>query len=72
MRFADEDYAVRVIARDERAIEAEIRGSRELAHIIESDSVLEIFRTRPPHEPDAGEHRRCAAADHARRTRDPW
>ena len=45
MRFADEDYAVRVIARDERAIEAEIRGSRELAHIIESDSVLEIFRT---------------------------
>jgi 3-methylcrotonyl-CoA carboxylase alpha subunit len=44
-RFADEDYEVRVIARDERALEAEIRGSRELARIIESDSGLEIFRT---------------------------
>jgi 3-methylcrotonyl-CoA carboxylase alpha subunit len=44
-RFADEDYEVRVIARDERALEAEIRGSRELARIVESDSGLEIFRT---------------------------
>jgi 3-methylcrotonyl-CoA carboxylase alpha subunit len=36
---------VRVIARDERALEAEIRGSRELARIVESDSGLEIFRS---------------------------
>ena len=45
MRFAAEDYEVRVIARDERALEAEIRGSRELARIVESDAGLEIFRT---------------------------
>jgi 3-methylcrotonyl-CoA carboxylase alpha subunit len=45
VRFADEDYEVRVIARDERALEAEIRGSRELARIVASDAGLEIFRT---------------------------
>jgi 3-methylcrotonyl-CoA carboxylase alpha subunit len=44
-RFADEDYEVRMIARDERALEAEIRGSRELARIVAADAGLEIFRT---------------------------
>jgi len=44
-RFADEDYEVRLIARDAHAIDAEIRGSRELARIVEADSGLEIFRT---------------------------
>ena len=44
-RFADEDYAVRVIAREHCSLEAEIRGSRELAHVVESESGLEIFRT---------------------------
>jgi 3-methylcrotonyl-CoA carboxylase alpha subunit len=36
---------VRLIARATHAIDAEIRGSRELARIVESESGLEIFRT---------------------------
>jgi 3-methylcrotonyl-CoA carboxylase alpha subunit len=45
VRFADEDYEVRVIARKERTLEAEILGSRVRARMVESDSGLEIFRT---------------------------
>jgi 3-methylcrotonyl-CoA carboxylase alpha subunit len=45
VRFADEDYEVRLIARDECTLEAEIRGGREAARIVESDAGLEIFRT---------------------------
>jgi 3-methylcrotonyl-CoA carboxylase alpha subunit len=44
VRFGGEDYEVRVIARGEGALEAEIRGGRELAHIVESESGLELFR----------------------------
>jgi 3-methylcrotonyl-CoA carboxylase alpha subunit len=44
-RFADEDFAVRLIARDEHTLEAEIEGSRARARMVECDSGLEIFRT---------------------------
>jgi acetyl/propionyl-CoA carboxylase alpha subunit len=44
-RFAEEDYEVRVIAREEPTLEAEIQGGRELARIVEADAGLEIFRT---------------------------
>jgi 3-methylcrotonyl-CoA carboxylase alpha subunit len=44
-RLADEDYEVRLVARDEHGLEAEIRGSRESARIFASDAGLEIFRT---------------------------
>jgi 3-methylcrotonyl-CoA carboxylase alpha subunit len=45
VRFADEDYEVRLIAREEGTLEAEVRGSREFARIVEPDAGLEIFRT---------------------------
>jgi 3-methylcrotonyl-CoA carboxylase alpha subunit len=45
VRFAHEDCEVRMIAREERALEVEIGGSRESARIVESDCSLEIFRT---------------------------
>jgi 3-methylcrotonyl-CoA carboxylase alpha subunit len=45
VRIGDQDYEVRAIVREDRTLAAEIRGSRELARIIESDSGLEIFRT---------------------------
>jgi 3-methylcrotonyl-CoA carboxylase alpha subunit len=45
VRFAEEDYEVRLIARDERTLEAEIQGSRARARMVESASGLVIFRT---------------------------
>jgi len=44
VRFGGEDYEVRVIARGAGALEAEIRGGREAAHIVASESGLEFFR----------------------------
>jgi 3-methylcrotonyl-CoA carboxylase alpha subunit len=44
-RFADEEFAVRLIAREEHALEAQIEGRRELAHMVASGADLEIFRT---------------------------
>jgi 3-methylcrotonyl-CoA carboxylase alpha subunit len=44
-RFAGEDYEVRLISRDQCALEAEIAGSRECARIVETECALEIFRS---------------------------
>jgi 3-methylcrotonyl-CoA carboxylase alpha subunit len=43
-RFADADYEVRVISRGDGALETEIRGCREAAHLLVCAGRVEVFR----------------------------